>query len=438
MKKIWIILCVLILQSVVIWSWNSIGDGARSVDVEIHIPNESPRQAFDRPVLVAGVWHYVNITLDQGYSNVSIAAWRGDSAVAEEDRDYTNYYEWWSGDGWGGNESYIEVSECAQHDTTYSFYIGLDSRAMSGNWTFNITADNEPKLSKEVFVEKPISGFAMSSGIELKVEPFTAATVSSTPNYLRIKNEGNLPLQAQVRYDKYVERIATSNLPPEGIVTHVMGETKHYVSFNIDTDDWQPQIIEITGAVNATPLYTIPIPASIAFIPAYEQDFPVTLFIGHSGYRLGEMGAGVTFQYRKSLIASWNEKVNLTVYLCGEGEIKFDVSCSNVTLLNVTYEEVERSLPFTILSTNQSEKVVRVHVQATEPNVWGVVHYTLTVNETSHTYDTAVEVGSKPPGVGEEPEGETSLLGMWVVLAVISIVVLYMVITHLMRRRRGR
>lgn len=436
MKKVWIILCVLILQSVVMWSGNLIGEKDNGVGIEIHIPNESPRQAFDRPVLVAGVWHYVNITLDQDYSNVSIAAWKGGSAPIE--KDYTNYYEWWSGDNWGGNESYIDISKCEQHDTTYSFYIGLDSRAMSGNWTFSITADNEPKLNKEIFVEKPISGFAMSSGIDLRVEPFTAETVSSTPNYLRIRNEGNLPLQMQVRYDKYVERIATSNLLSDGIVAHVMGETKHYVSFNIDTDDWPPQIIDITGTINATPLYTIPVPASIAFIPAYEQDFPVTVFIGHSGYRLGEMGAGVTFQYKKSLIASWNEKVNLTLYLCGEGTIMFDVGCDNITLLNVTYENAEKTLPFTILSTNQSEKVVRVCVQATEPSVWGVVHYTLTMNETSYTYDTAIEVGSKPPGVDEESEEEISPLGIWVVLAVIGVVVLYMVVTHLVRRRKGR
>ena len=434
MKKVWIILGILIMQSVVMLSANSIDDGAKSVEIDIRIPDESPRQAFDRPVLVAGVWHYVNITLEQSYSNVSIAAWKGGSAPIE--RDYTNYYEWWS-DGWGGNESYIDPSKCEKNGNTCSFYIGLDSRAYSGNWTFNITADSK-HINKEVFVETPVSGFGISSGIDLKVEPFTAETVSSTPNYLRIRNNGNLPLQVQVRYDRYVERIATSNLPPDGIVAHVMGETKHYVSFNIDTDDWPPQIIDITGTINATPIYIIPIPASIALIQAFEQSFPVTVFIGHSGYRLAEMGAGVTFQYKNVLIASWNEKVNLTVYLCGEGEINFNVGCENLTLLNVTYENAEKTLPFNIISTNKSEKVVRVCVQATEPNVWGVVRYTLTMNETSYTYYTAIEVGSKPSGVDETPEEETSPLGIWAVLAVIGVVVLYMVVTHIMRRRKGK
>ena len=216
--------------------------------------------------------------------------------------------------------------------------------------------------------------------------------------------------------------------------------THHLIegSFNIDTDDWPPQIIDITGTINATPIYIIPIPASIALIQAFEQSFPVTVFIGHSGYRLAEMGAGVTFQYKNVLIASWNEKVNLTVYLCGEGEINFNVGCENLTLLNVTYENAEKTLPFNIISTNKSEKVVRVCVQATKPNVWGVVRYTLTMNETSYTYSTAIEVGSKPSGVDETPEEETSPLGIWAVLAVIGVVVLYMVVTHIMRRRKGK
>jgi len=147
MKKVWIILGILIMQSVVMLSANSIDDGAKSVEIDICIPDESPRQAFDRPVLVAGVWHYVNITLEQSYSNVSIAAWRGGSAPIE--RDYTNYYEWWS-DGWGGNESYIDPSKCEKNGNTCSFYIGLDSRAYSGNWTFNITAGSK-YINKEVF-----------------------------------------------------------------------------------------------------------------------------------------------------------------------------------------------------------------------------------------------------------------------------------------------
>ncbi|PIV70191.1 MAG: hypothetical protein COS08_01560, partial [Euryarchaeota archaeon CG01_land_8_20_14_3_00_38_12] len=117
MKKVWIILGILIMQSVVMLSANSIDDGAKSVEIDIRIPDESPRQAFDRPVLVAGVWHYVNITLEQSYSNVSIAAWKGGSAPME--RDYTNYYEWWS-DGWGGNESYIDPSKCEKNGNTCS------------------------------------------------------------------------------------------------------------------------------------------------------------------------------------------------------------------------------------------------------------------------------------------------------------------------------
>ncbi|MEW6070216.1 MAG: hypothetical protein AB1485_06320 [Candidatus Thermoplasmatota archaeon] len=423
--------CLVILGLVIAQVFSSTTVGSASPEeIEIRIPSENPRFAFNSPVLVAGIWHFLNFSLDRAYTNVSLLAYRGDSRPAPNTPyNYTNYYLWWYEGTWNSwNESYIDTNKCAKTANTYSFYLGVDGRAESGNWSLEILGDGVQIAKKNVFTEAPRTGFGISSSIYLRVEPFTAKTVSSTPDYLRIINQGNVPLALKLSYDKYTERIATSNLPPEGIVLHVIGESYHYISF--DCDAWSPRIIRITGTVSSTPLYTIPIPASVALVPSYEQTFPAIVHIGHSGWGLQEPIQGFTFQHREAISVSWNEIEALVVYFCGNANISFKVETENITLLNVTYNNIEQKQPFVIYSTEAKEEVAIINLKAEIPSISAYVRYILTVEGNTYSYSTRIDVGAKPEMPITPPEGLPAT-GIWIVVAIILIVVVVIVLRHL-------
>ena len=65
------------------------------VDINIHIIGEKTQIRFANPVIVAGIWHYINITLEsQELQELSLKLYNGSSIPNLDERDETNYYEW--------------------------------------------------------------------------------------------------------------------------------------------------------------------------------------------------------------------------------------------------------------------------------------------------------------------------------------------------------
>ena len=64
-------------------------------NVKIHIIGEKTYSRFGNHVVVAGIWHYFNITTDnQDFQILDLIFYSGKSIPSTGQRDETNYYEW--------------------------------------------------------------------------------------------------------------------------------------------------------------------------------------------------------------------------------------------------------------------------------------------------------------------------------------------------------
>ncbi len=131
---------------------------------------KEPHISLDNSVLVAGGFHYFDVTLDDERDNICIIAYNGDTLPDFEDRSYKNYYRWEYDHGvWkdtSGHESlYLEPSECLKENHTYSFYLGIDREANKGRWTIKVMIDNGEMSSTSSFVVVADFGFFLSAMI---------------------------------------------------------------------------------------------------------------------------------------------------------------------------------------------------------------------------------------------------------------------------------
>jgi len=113
---------------------------------------------ISNPVLTAGEFHCLDITLTDDAQRISILAYKGDTIPDVQNRSIKNYYRWEYNNGrWldkSGYESfYIRPSQCKKNGHTYSFYIGLDGRADTGDWTIKISVDNKDVYSSPLNVK---------------------------------------------------------------------------------------------------------------------------------------------------------------------------------------------------------------------------------------------------------------------------------------------
>ena len=112
---------------------------------------EEARTVFDSPVIVAGICHYVNVSLDdQNFQELSLELYKGTSAPSEGDRDETNYYEWkydknsqqWTDVNEYGGSSYINESLSQKNGNNYSFCIGINPNFISETIHYTNKFDN--------------------------------------------------------------------------------------------------------------------------------------------------------------------------------------------------------------------------------------------------------------------------------------------------------
>ena len=131
-----------------------------SVDnVTLHISGETQRTRAGNPVLVAGLWHYLNITLDSEPSKLSVIMYKDNTIPTVGERTENTYYAWeYDGANWkdvtgygGITYSYINTINCKKTGNTYSFYIGIKSDVVENinidsidydAWTLEIKADD--------------------------------------------------------------------------------------------------------------------------------------------------------------------------------------------------------------------------------------------------------------------------------------------------------
>ena len=147
-KKQFIVFFILLLYFSMILSVVSAAD---DTTLTISMLQGEQQIRFEKPVLVAGVWHYVNITTDQNIDEISLRIYKG-ILLPTGQKNETNYYEWgydkntasvWS-DVSGYVIAYIQPELCQNTNTLCSFCIGIKDFMPNivdyyENWTVEVS-----------------------------------------------------------------------------------------------------------------------------------------------------------------------------------------------------------------------------------------------------------------------------------------------------------
>ena len=419
-----------------------------SVDeISLHIIGEAQRNRAGNPVLVAGVWHYLNITLiNSEPSKLSVIMYKGSTLPDVIEQDESTYYSWeydgsWKDTtGYGENiYSYITESNCKKTGKTYSFYIGIRSDVVKNinideidydKWTLEIKADNIIIQNTSITVEEPVIGFAPKSAeFYLRCEPFTSTEIIPEHTF-GIINLYNIPFFINLSYTQFENRITTTNTE---IIVHPNETTSHEITVNTPT--WPPGIITIEGMLQAIPKHILQ--TGVVSLPAAPiQYFPlIKIYVGRSNYTIYESPTtGIVFQYEENLDAKYDEIKNITTYLSGNGEATVTITCVNATLLNIFHEDnLLEQMPFTIQSTNTSEEHIVSQIHFTQENTIAVITYQLELDGEIQTFKTKINVGPKSI-VKEETSDNTLLI---IIIGIITVlVIVYMIYSQMKYRRK--
>ena len=427
---------------------------ADDVNIVIHIPAEEEQTHFGNSVLVAGIWHYVNITItDRGYLQVNITLYKGSIAPAVQDRNESNYYEW-SYDGnsstpWMdvmsyGGVNYINEPKCVKDNNIYSFYVGIVDTFPSiidyyENWTLDVDNNGEKIYSKSVVVEKPITAIAKhrADTVQFFVDPFTEMNVDGN-DYFVIDNIGNVPLNISIDYGAYNNIITIKNF-----ISRISPKTSQSYYLSLRAESQKPGILRITSGTGRGSIpqsYIIMTNATIVFDSSLGINVPsLEELIGHSNHEIIDVGGGIIFQYERTLTMYEGEKRDVTAYLSGNGQATLDISSDgqNITILKILSNGGEVKSPFTITSTDTSEHKIVIQIEALKENKDGFIEYKLQIGGTTTTYKTQIRVG--PPSSsqrGDESQPPVSQTTAIIVVFCIVLVVGYMVFSRMRHRRR--
>ncbi|EMR73288.1 hypothetical protein MBGDN05_00796, partial [Thermoplasmatales archaeon SCGC AB-539-N05] len=110
------------------------------------------------PMLTAGNFQYLDITLTDNAHKISIVAYLGNKVPDVENRSIKNYYRWEYDNGkWqdksGYKSLYINPSRCEKNGQIYSFYVRLDAKTDTGDWTIKVFVDNETVYSNLIHIK---------------------------------------------------------------------------------------------------------------------------------------------------------------------------------------------------------------------------------------------------------------------------------------------
>ena len=421
---------------------------AEDATVSIRMLQGEQQTRFDSSVLVTGIWHYVNITTDQNYDDLSFWLYKG-IVLPTGGKNDTNYYEWsyhkdaaivWS-DTSGYEIKYIQPGLCQRTNTQYTFCIGLKDFMPNivdyyENWTMEVTHDGTTIHSERLVVEKPKTGVSLSkpSSIIFHVDPFTIMDAPGD-NFFKIGNIGNVPLYVDFDNDTYsdveITEINKKFLPDE-IITH-------YIT--VHSRSWPPGFktinIQLTGSYPQA--YFVDTNATVTLYTSFIIDVPqLVIYVGHSNYKIEEIqGTGITFQYVEKLNMYEGEIRDITAYISGNGVVTAQIFADekNISVLKLSDNGIEASSPLTFTSTNTSERIIKVTVKALSEGTTGTLTYQITSNGVTKTYMTRITIGP-PKSSDEEDSGGPFSIMQIIIVGIVLLVVIYMIVSYLRNRKR--
>ena len=414
--------------------------------INIHMLGEPARMRFGSPVIVAGVWHYINLSLENlPTTKIELLFYKGSSLPTSGERDESNYYEWrydintleWTDES-GYEYSYLNNENCQKKGDNYSFCVGVsdtlpDISDYYENWTLEIYNDASKTYSEKVILEKPLIGLSRTHAdiIRFNIEPFTKMEKMGDDFFI-VGNVGNIPLTISVDYGAYNNILTVSNTSK--LLTSDT-TINHHVS--LDSESWRPGILEIPGSISGSiPDFLIITTAVITF----ETNITINaakleVHVGHSDYKIQPIsGSNIVFQYLENLEMNEGEIEEITVYISGFGNAILDISSDqiNVEILEISSRD-QTGTPLTITSTNNSEYAITIKVEALREGKIGTINYHLTVGGNTQTYVTQISI--KPPLPGQSGNIDIPL-NMVVVALLIFIVIGYILYSQIRHRRR--
>ena len=142
----------------------------------------------------------------------------------------------------------------------------------------------------------------------------------------------------------------------------------------------------------------------------------------------------IVFQYEKNLEMNEGEIREIAVYISGSGVATLDIWSDekNITILKISSKNQEGT-PQTVISTDTSEYVVTVKIEAIRENKIGYLYYELETDGETQTFITQINVGS--PSSGEQASNTVPIMAI-IVIVCIFLVIGYMISTHMKHRRR--
>jgi hypothetical protein len=402
---------------------------------------------FNTPVFVAGVWHYVNITMTQAVDELSLRFYKGDS-LSNENKNETNYYEWrydrnnapfWD-DISGYSIKYIKQDLCINRNTVYSFCIGIKDMLPNivdyyENWTIEVSRDGTTIYSQGIVLEKAKTGISISkpSSILFRVDPFTSMDAQGD-TFFKIGNVGNIPFQVDFDQEKYsdveITDIDIKFLPDETITHYVIVHSKNW------PPGFKKMNIQLIGSYPQS--YFVDTNATVTLYTSFVIDVPqLVIYVGHSNYQIEEIdGTDIIFQYLEKLNMYEGEIRDITAYVSGNGAVTVEVQADekNISALTLYDGATETRSPLSFLSTNTSERNIVVTVKALSEGKTGVLTYLVTCNGVTKTYTTKISIG--PPAAPDKESGSPASFMQIVVVLVILLVVIYMIVSYIKNRTR--
>ena len=419
------------------------------LNLKIHIIGEKTQTRFGDPVIVAGIWHHINVTVEnQDFKKLSLKFYNGDHIPTEEERNATNYYEWkydeniqalWKDEMEYEGRSYLNSENCRKNNDVYSFCIGIKDTFPEilyyhENWTLEVYKDENKLFFKSVVVEKPTVGLAKSHAdlIKFNVAPFTETVVFHNDSF-KIENTGNIPLNISINYeaDDDIIEVMGSNI----ILSPYSGS---FHNVTLRSKSWKPGIIEIEGTISGKiPSSHIITTANFTLTSApVISSADLKIFVGHSNYEIYEMPEAIVFQYEKNLEMNEGEIRDITVYISGSGVATLNIWSDekNITILKISSKNQEGT-PQTVISTDTSEYVITVKIEAIRENKIGFLYYALETGGENQTFITQINIGSPSSQTGEQASNTTYTMTIIIIICFI-LVAGYMISTHIKHKRR--
>lgn len=415
----------------------ALGDSTRITDLSIHIPNSQQLTQHGKPVWIRGVWHYINITLDNNIDEILVIFYYGNNPNILDEKDETNYYKWeYTQKIWGDmqhDSTYINEEYCYHESRFFSFYIGIDQYAKIGNWTLEILLDDKLSSSRQIYVGKAVTALSLKTiPVTIRAEPFIEGYYKSEGKFT-VENEGNMPLTLKVDYGKYSDIFSTVNLDE---ILKPNQVSKYSILLN-SRPTWPPGILKIQSndiTLTGEALYIIPPKEMVNLIESnVASGLPIDLYIGHLGYELESLAGDITFQYTKNLDIRHDEIKNIYVYISGNGQVTVDITGKNVAVLKISSGGTEINTPFTFKSTNASEYPIAIRIRSNRPNSTAYLYYDLESGGEHKKFTTKIDVGSPLPKKRYSPD-------LWIIqmftLSCIIILMVYLIYSQIRTRKR--